>query len=118
METLVYVWVSVCLSYWSDGTGPLTFLPPPHSQLRPTNGVNRFDSKVLSERVRFPGVAMVFLPRVYPVGIAGVRMAGCSRCAHGVDNRNFVVNDVVNRCYPSKPYGSSGAQAQQGLVSL
>ena len=94
-----------------DETGPLPFLPPPHRQLTPTNGVNHFDSKVLSERVRFPGVAMVFLTRIYPVGIAGVRMTGCSRREHGVDNRNLVVNDVVNRCYPSKPYGLSGAQA-------
>ena len=100
METLVYVWVSVCLSYWSDGTGPLTFLPPPQSQLRSTNGVNRFDSKVLSERMRFPAVSMVFLTRIYPVVIVG--------CQHGA-------SEGVT---PSKPFGSSGAQAYQSLVSL
>lgn len=107
METLLYVWISACLSYWSDGTGPLTghkyippFLPPPQSQLRSTNGVNRFDSKVLSERMRFPAVSMVFLTRIYPVVIAG----GQHGAGEGVT--------------PSKPFGSSGAQAYQSLVSL
>ena len=94
-----------------DETGPRPFLPPPHRQLTPTNGGNRFDSKVLSERVRFSRRGNGVSDQVYPVGIAGVRKTGCSRREHGVDNRNLVVNDVVNRCYPSKPYDLSGAQA-------
>src|SRR4029434_2394566 len=106
------------MSFWMDETGPRPFLPPPHRQLTPTNGVNRFDSKVLSERMRFSVVVLVFLPRFYPVVIAGVRKTGWSRREHGVDNRNLVLNDVVNRGYPSKPYDLSGAQAHQSLVSL
>ena len=36
-------------------------------------------------------------------------MVGWYRCEHVVDNRNVVVNDVVNLCFPRKPFDLSKA---------